>query len=170
MPRLRHLMPTLNFFSDIYEQNSQPTDKYYDICQRYARLSRMCVQIGHIVFVGSVVLIILAGGIEQWRSHGKTQIIFVYIPGIYADSTHMLIILTLINLVMIIHAIPSMQPTDLLFFFTFSNVPMVPVIIHQLMAESNALLNVRSPNRAKNVAIVKDRCLQFVRIHQQYNE
>lgn len=170
MPNLRQLLPVHDFFADIYEKNTQPIDEYYTICQRFARLSRLCVWTGHWLYIGFYIILFVLGSFETWLTNGQAQILHAYIYGFYPTSFYTLAALTLYNVVAVMQSFLCVPPPDLLFFFTFSNVPMIPAIIRQLFAELNALLKSRRLAPNKNVVFVKKRFLHFIAIHQKYNE
>lgn len=173
MPKLRDALPTLEFFADIYRQNSNPNDAYYSICQRYAHFTYKLVQIGHIGFLSSPIMAALLGCYQCWQSHGQSQIHHVYFPGIRADESMYLIgSLTVVNIVLTVLIALCIAPPDILFFLTFGNVPVVPAILRQIVDEVNVWLRQHRPidRSTADVVFIKRRFLQFVAIHQKYNE
>lgn len=171
MPKLRELMPTLEFFADIHKKNSQPTDEYHTICQHYCRLSSTSTRVGHMIYVGLYAFFFLAGAFELLRTNGKSQIVHVYLPGIYANSFNLIVFLTCLNTAIVWHAAALIPPPDMLFLFTFSNVPIIPAITRQIVAELNALLRMQHSERTDYaLTAVKDKFLHIIDIHKKYNE
>lgn len=170
MPRMRELMPTFDFFADIHEKNSQPTDEYYGICQRYVRLAKQALAIGFSAYMAAYIVLYACGSFLMWQSNGKSQILHAYFPGIYADSILTIVLLTLFNSIVLVHGGLIILSPDLMFFFTFRNVSIIPAIVRHIIDELNVWLNVHRPSYADDMTFVKKRFLHYVGIHQKYNE
>lgn len=169
MVNLRDLMPTLQFFADIYEKNSSPTNRYYTICERYVQISRKIMLRGHWAYVVLYTMFFLSGLSECLRSSGRMQILHIYFPGIFADSLVMIVPLAMWNTMCLIQAAFLVPAPDMLFYFAFGSVPIVPAIVRHLMNELNNLLRHYQPN-SDDVVFIRKQLAHYIGIHLKYNE
>lgn len=168
MSKLRVLLPTIDFFADIYEKNSTLDADHYDICTRFGRRSRKSVKLGYLGYVTVFVLLYTTGAIETWRSGGQAMMVHLYVPGIHDYSAYGIAFLIFLNTMEMTFACISTAPTDVLFFCTFGNVPMLSAIVQNLVNEMNALLHLR--RRFDEIETkIRHRFVHYIGIHQKYN-
>lgn len=170
MPKLRHLLPTIEFFGDIYRQNSMSTDKYYSICQQFSELTWKVVSIPHRIYVCMFVLFSIFGLMEYLLFDQSVAIVHIYAPGVHKLSPIFAGVLMLINLFDILLVLILVPPIDLLFFAMFTNVAMIVTIMKKQMEEmTDVLRKYKKPESVDRIEM-KRRLLEFVAIHHKYNE
>lgn len=112
----------------------------------------------------------LMGVIDMWRHPGASQILHVYIPGMYLSSPMGIVLLTILNIVLLALITVCAIPLDMFFLFGFCNVPLAPAIVQTQMEEVTQLLRARRSLDGDDVAIVRRHFLHFIGIHHKYNE
>lgn len=165
MERLRILIPTLHFFTGIYRDNSLPTSEYYAISRQFGHLSRLIMAFGYVSYLSMFGMFLLGGVFDFCRTGFKSQILHIYIPGIYHYSAAGTTLLAILNTLTLIWCGMLVSPPDMLFYLSFGNVPMVSAIIHQQMKALSARLRLD-----KGDPKIRERFLQYVGIHHKYNE
>lgn len=163
---MRVLLPNVDFYLDIYCKNSAPTSKYYAICSHFARRSRRMIVLVYNAFLCSSGIAFLTGAFDVWRSHGSSQIMQIYVPGVDVfSSLPCIVLLTLLNSAVFVLAVICFAPVDMFFFLVFGNVPLVAAIVHNQMDELTARLR-----SGEHTAAVKQYFLHFIGIHHKHKE
>lgn len=170
MQKLRVLLPNLKFFDDIYRKNSSPSSAYYVICSRFARRSRNIIFYSYTLNVSLYGVLFIGGAFDMWRHNGKTQILHLYIPGVYVYSSLSNVFLTILNTLALAMVAVCAIPLDMLYFLVFSNVSLAPAIARLQMEEMTALLRTRRPLFTGDVHFIKRHFLHYIRVHHKYNE
>lgn len=161
-------MPIIEFFKDIYRKNSSTNAKYYAVCKRYSRISKLTVQIGMLCYSAWVTVITLSGALECLLTGVLKPFMKIYFPGVYEGeySTGFFILLLMFNVSMSLISYVTTPTGDMLFFAIFANVPMVPHIIQGQLDELAEVLEKKQPTLKE----IKYRMYQYLVMHKRYNE
>lgn len=154
----------------IYRKSSTPTSQYYEICSRFGQLSRRIMWLGYGLYMFLYVLFFIVGAYDMWRSNGESQIVHLYIPGIYVYSPIANGCLAILNTSLLTMCAIIVSPQDVLFYLVFGNVPLVTAIVRRQMNEVTELLKSKRPRSSGDVAFVKRHFMHYIGIHHKYNE
>lgn len=126
---LRSLVDLCDFMGDIYQQNSEPPSTYYNLCQRYANISKLILKIGifaytfmHILFLGMLV------GEAIYR-RALIPPLRIYLPGVDEGTYIGVAVLILFNYVISLTGCFVFCSYDSLICVIFANMPMVASVI-----------------------------------------
>lgn len=158
---LQHLRPIIEFIADIHAKNSQPTAEYYGICQRFARISKLTVQMGLAMYSAAILVIALPGTVATILTGVHKPSLAIYFPGIHDYSSEMTVLLFIFNHVMVGICFLTIPAGEMLFFVIFANIPMVPAIIKRHLDELETVLERKKRKSLKEIKI---------RMQRQYNE
>lgn len=161
---LQNIIPVTAFLADIYEKNSKPGGKYYDRCRQFARISELVIKIGYTIY--SVSLIILSGIVEMLVTGVVKPCLNIYVPGVHDYTTAAFITLMAYNYLIVITSFLTTPIGDMLFFIIFANVPIVPMVIQGQLDELRDKLETETGSLAE----IKYRIMQYILMHQSYNE
>lgn len=168
MRKLRALRPNLEFFADIYRNNSESSSKYYAVCCRFARRSRRIILYAFSFYMYLYVVATMTALYDLWRSNGTENLVHLYIPGYYVSSWYEVTLLTILNFMVVLLTFCCIPPVDLFFYLVFGNVPLVAAIVRSQMDEFSALF--RSNRVEHDIIFVKRHFLAHIRIHHEYNQ
>jgi hypothetical protein len=168
MQDLHHLYPTIEFIADIYEKNSQPTSQYYEICQQFARISKLVVKVSLSIYIVTLTVTALLGTCETLLTGNYKPTMVIYFPGIHEYSTQMMVVSLTVNHLMVVVSLLSIPPGDIFFFILFANMPMVPAVIKGHFDELTRKLE--HTGKVVNVMEVKRRIVQYIGMQRRYNE
>lgn len=159
---LHILRPIVISLEDIYRKNSQLTDEYYGICQRYARITELMFMITAGSYMGLVAFISIASALES--SPKMQPVLYAYFPFVHEYSLLQLIVLdTFISLICSVNVF-VMPAGDLSIYILAANLTMFPLIISMQMDELSTRLQL---GRA-NVREIKRRWMHYILIHHEY--
>lgn len=159
---LQALRPMVAFFEDIYRKNSQPTDKYYGISCRYARITELMFKIGAASYVFLVVFINLSSLIDSFST--MRPLLSIYFPFVHKYTILQLIFLDAINGTAGFFCASVMPACDLFFYLIVANFTMIPLVIAAQMDE----LSTKLQQRQVNASEIKRYWMHFILVHQKY--
>lgn len=170
---LQQLNPIIEFFEEIYAQNSQPNSKYYAVCKRFAAITTMTVKASFVMYSLTSVFITLSGNFE-WVATGHFRpCMYIYIPRVHAYDAQQYVWLMAYNYVMAVACFLLIPPGDMLFFIIFANVPLAPALMQGQLQEFEDTL---TRNGAKgfgddgqNGMDIKQRMLEYIKLLDKYN-
>lgn len=124
----------------------------------------MVIKIGYGIY--SVSLIILSGVVEMILTGVIKPCLNIYVPGIYDYSTIGFSLLMAYNYLIAVTSFLTTPIGDMLFFIIFANIPMVPKVIQGQLDEMRDKLETNSGSLKE----IKYRIMQYILMHQNYNE
>lgn len=162
---LQPLHEILKYFDvHIYGRNAKRNDKYYVVCQHAAAAGKKLLKWAAILSTTIFSLINASALIESCLT--KMPMFYWYIPMVHEYSWWQLIFpdaFMLFRSFLLIFAVPS---GDTLIAFVLINFEILPEIIDLETKE----LSMRLERKWASAAEVKRRLLDFLRIHQKFNE
>lgn len=170
MQKLKVLSSNLEFYLNIYRKNLTSAGKYYAICKRYARRSRQIMLLAYFSYLLVYGTIFVGGICDMCLNNDGSQVVHLYIPGVYDLSPFGNILLMIPNLMIVVMATLCMTPQDMLFYLVFGNVSLVAAIVQSQMEELTVLLRSKQPQYGGDVTFVKHHFLHYIDVHYKYNE
>lgn len=157
----------MDFIVSIYVKNSKPTNQYYGICQKFARITKQTMIAGFALYYGAIALMTFPGTIETILTGVHRPSLAIYFPRIHKYSTEMTVLQFIFNQIIVVTAFITVPVAEVLIFVIFANMPMVPEIIKQHLEELTKLLE-RKP---KMIFIeTKHRIVQYIEMQRRYIE
>lgn len=166
MRDLQQLLPIIRFFDDIYQKNSMPSDRYYNLCQKFAQYTRLCVIIGHSYFFVMGVIIGFSGTVDTFTTGIYQPSMYMYLPYVHEHTIWTNILMTIHNAGASTFCVVNIAFSDVLFYVIFTNFPLIPrVFAGQLEEFEQALLT-----EGTTIRDVRYRFLQCILMQNKFNE
>lgn len=148
----------------IHSKNSQPGDKYYELCGRYGRLTWMMPRIIYASFAALLLFIFAYTLVEACTM--RQPLLYVYFPFVREYSGVQLVLLNIALSVIVVTCPVYVPACDLLFAIVVANLTMYPSLIAMQMDDlSAALQHCRRDQRAS----IKRHWMHYIVVHQKYN-
>lgn len=161
---LEPLVDILKHFEEIYKKNANEYDRDYDLCKKYAKISRYIV-IGIPGFLYSIAVLYISAAYYDGFVTGKvTPPTHVYLP--FMDLGQFGVILTnLLGSIAIIGAGIPFLPFEILSYVVFANVSLSSTVIRRDLSDLKVVLD----NLETTHQEVKRRLLEIIKSHRTYN-
>lgn len=151
--RSRPMLDILICLKPIYEHNSQPYQKHYALCLKFARIMELLSMIIFLSYFPLSFLNVLPTLVGYFSTGKITPCLNAYIVGITEDTHDILVFTNFLNFVMLIVLMFVIATVDILTYLVFLNIVFVSLIIEQNVREFEGELMLRksySTNRIIN--------------------
>lgn len=165
IPKLQPLVAILEYYGNIYRNNSRATDKYYRICNRTARIMEHVLRATLAAYFGFAAFVHVFNLLDALIMGKREPLTQFYLPRIYEYSGWLYVLVTIYDIGIMINAMMTVMPADLLFFMVTANVSMASVIVQQDMDEFSAKLQTFT---MKHVDIPRQ-FIDYIEKHQRFN-
>lgn len=165
---LRKMVKIIDGIRAVYFENSQPTDAYYGICQRFVRITEYTIKIIIFGYVMVMVGTLLFGTFDAILSNERQPFMYCYLPKIRNYSNNFFYTLVSIyNTGILALATITIAPNDVICALIIVNAPMVPAMVQVQMDQLSSELRKKAPIDSAGI----QRCLiRYLKMHQEYNE
>lgn len=162
---LRPLCQTvIPHFESIYRENQKFNNKYFAICQKFARYNEMFLNVCAICLIVTYSIIIILTLLHSFMT--MTPFYYTYFPMVYEYSLMQLILINLFGICLAVVVFLVAPPGDVLIAFVVLNLAMISKLIAFEINE----LSVHLQRRHANVAEIKRHWLTYIQYHQKINE
>lgn len=159
---LRSMVKIVTNMDTVYRANRRPTDEYYGICCKFARITELTIKAFYSLFLSMVTFVLLSGVLQSIIQTERLPLAHCYLPKVDEYSNDILYALvTLYNVGMLIVLVVTITPGDVFFFAIAVNVLMTPNIVQQQMDKLSA---------AGSMVVARHQLLRYMQTHQLYNE
>lgn len=170
--KMRPLLDILRFTGLIYEKNSNPKNKNYALCMRYAKMASVILKSTILCYIVIGFSVAAPNTIGYFMSGQLKPAMSQYIVGVKEYSQAILVLLHTQNYLMVPMVTFCIVTTDTLTFITFAN---ISLISQELIAELNRFDNdldieVFGSNKIGMEPAIKRRLLEIIQMNQTYVE
>lgn len=161
---LEPLVGIMKHFETIYKKNSNKNNRDYDLCERYAKISRYIV-IGIPGFLYAIgFLNVSASYFDGWMSGNMTPPTHVYYPLMEFGKVGVLLTNLLGSIAILGFGIPYL-PFEILCYIVFANVTLCSTMIRRDLDDLKVVLD--NPEAIQQE--IKRRLLEIIKSHRTYN-
>lgn len=165
MTDLKYVIKIIDFLSNIFKNNSKRISRDYDLCCRYARLSKAIIIAVPITYITVGTLYQVPKFVVYFRTGVMEPSFGVYFPRVnYASNEVNDVVMHMFNMSIFL-IVPSIIITfDSVIYLVFVNLTMIPTILKRDLQELKAVLE--KPKQKQ----IKSKLAQIVQMHRDYNE
>lgn len=127
--KMKALIRVLNYAKNIYERNSSPNERYYELCLQFARLTEMTLK----GIIGAYIMIaLLVTGpamVEYLLTGHMVPSMHAYFVGVTEYSEYLESLLNLYNHSAVVVVLFTFVAPDILIYMTFANIPLISRVV-----------------------------------------
>lgn len=166
---MQRLLGILEFVDEIYKQNASSNDRFYELCTRYAKLTRMIVISTLCFYVFIFLAVMLPSAVEYLLTKQFTPILHVYFIGIKEYSTATYAMAIAYNFATAFLKAILQIPTDATSLMSIVNFPFMAAIIDGKLSDLDQQLD-STEKRYRNDRQTKLAVFKIALMHGKYIE
>lgn len=164
------MIDVLNNIAEIHKNNSKPSARDYELCERNANLCKLLV-IGISIGLGATAFVFQLPAFLDYLTKGIIRPSYnIYLPGFDKTDARDMSVLMLINIAISLFEILIISSSDTFVAINFSSIPLFSSIIQQQINEFKFESKDKGKQSGINSISIKEQLIKIILMQIKYNE